>query len=118
MNTAETARKALEILDRDGWCKGTLSWRRPYRPSSHCLAGTWNMALYGDWAFPLEMADHGAEYEPLLAAIREQYPDMEEEAKEDWHSLGLITWFNDRGRTAEADVRAVLEKLAAEDTWT
>jgi len=125
-NVAETARKALEVLDRDGWCKGspefspdqgefevwTPGFPHPvrhsgYRTGSHCLGGVWNIALHGRCSFTCS----DASYEPLIRVILSQYPELDEQ--EFLAPSGVITYLNDRPDITEADVRAILEKLAA-----
>ena len=118
MNAAEIARKALEILDRDGWCKGTTVYPRltpisprSYRTGSHCIGGAWSMAATGDAA----MNCLDSVMMPLIEVIREQYPEIRDSVEAP--VLGLpkreITLFNDLPGTTEADVRAILEKIGA-----
>jgi len=116
MNAAEIARKALYILDRDGWCKHSLTWCAPcatvyggnYPEGSHCIAGAWNLAAHGNdrWA---------DDYQPLHEVITAQYPDFRVE-NDGWLKLdtpqGHIAMWNNRDETTEQDVRAILEKLA------
>lgn len=130
MNIAETARKALEILDLDGWNKGNVA--RPYvsvvhgyRANSHCIGGAWNMALSGRPRWLRDMTV----YEPLVQMIREQYPDfylapvrytantaaMPASVSPAATNVSFISAWNDTMSTTEADVRAILEKLAATD---
>ncbi len=116
MNTAETARKALEILDRDGWNQGAVqrgyaSGDGRFRAGSHCIGGAWNLALSGQvrWLHDVTV------YEPLLRVIREQYPDFFQyqdffQYPDFFRNLGV---WNDQPSISEADVRAILEKLAA-----
>jgi hypothetical protein len=118
MNTAETAKKALEILDSDGWCQGSTKIvpnsialkvakanGKEYRIGSHCLAGAWNKALTG---YCLFLPEDGA-YTPLAELIREQYPDV----KTLLNALDsvCVVAFNDMKDITEADVRTILEKL-------
>lgn len=131
MNVAETARKALAALDKDGWCKGSTKLDNnarimfmgtefilgtmdgKYPDGSHCLGGAWNIALHGIHYF-LEDPEL---YEPLVQAILAQYPEV----RDHWIRVGkepnsgLILHWNDRKETTEADVRAILEKLASDD---
>ena len=124
MNVAETAKKALEILDSDGWCQGSTEIRegsialmnarmsgKDYRIGSHCLAGAWNKALSRDCGF-LGDTTSGV-YAPLAKVIREQYPDFTSHPY-GFDSLRVVT-FNDLPDTTEADIRAILEKLAVEE---
>ncbi len=120
MNIAETAQKALEILDKDGWNKGSTDKNFMYSPSdpynlgSHCVGGAWAKAL--EIGFYHE---NTGQLLPLIEMIREQYPQIEEMIREEGISLGYpirtITMFNDMDSTTEADVRAILEKLAARE---
>lgn len=112
MNTAEIARKALEILDRDGWNKGALTWyvRAGYPVGSHCIGGAVNLAATGmdEWSPIAEPV-----YEALSKVIQAQYPEF----AKPWHScinpVMIATWNNDKNIT-EQDIRRVLEKLANE----
>ncbi len=117
MNVAETARKALDILDRDGWNKGYLT--NPYldgpglyREGSHCIGGAWNLALTGTSATWLLAPEGDAGYELLAQTIQEQHPDLKGQYA-DWSSIGIIADWNNHERTTESDVRRILEKLAA-----
>ena len=118
MNVAETARRALEILDADGWNKGypvkrlSSGLADPYRIGSRCGGGAWARACGVYLAH--ECRDY---FLPLVTMIREQYPEIDDEigknpALRDF-PISVITSFNDRAATTEADVRAILEKLAA-----
>lgn len=116
MSPAEIARKALEILDRDGWCKYTTIWTTlharmyagsDYQIGSHCLGGAWNEA--SGWGLTLEHLRES--YEPLAAVIREQYPAYHADAACPWN---VIPMMNDDGPTTEADVRSILEKVIAD----
>lgn len=108
METAEIAREALAVLDRDGWAKSYLT-----SPSTqeHCIAGAWNLAHHKTsmWA-----ADIGY-LSPLADAIKAQYPEYAPvRILNDKSSLAyFIAKWNNRAETSEADVRQVLEKLAA-----
>lgn len=137
METSEIAVKALEILDQDGWCKGSVSFHsqamdnvhvvvagepplqpQGYREGSHCLAGAWSMAATGNPA----IWRNQAMFEPLVKAILALYPEIGDLP---WFGVpfefstladvntSVITYLNDRQETTEDDVRAVLEKLAA-----
>ncbi len=122
METAEIAREALRILDRDGWNKGYLtytsvSWDdgESVRAGSHCIGGAWNLALHGDSRWVL--APRGGmtillsePYELLAEAIREQYPAY---TPYPYDAINLIAEWNNDPATTEDDVRAILEKLAA-----
>ena len=114
MTPAETARKALEILDRDGWCKYTTIWTTlharnfpgsNYRIGSHCLGGAWNEATRIESIGKLQES-----YAPLSAVIAEQYPGYKQDVIYPWN---IIPMMNDDGTTTEADVRAILEKVMA-----
>jgi hypothetical protein len=113
MNIPEIAREALRVLDRDGWCKGSLQYRNRenmprYPQGSHCLGGAWNIAHHGDpwWA----NNDCGNVYEPVADVIKAQYPEQLSAVV--LEAPSLIMWLNDAPTTTEADVRAILEKLA------
>ena len=117
MNIAETARKALEILDKDGWNKGSTDKNSIYSPSdpykigSHCAGGAWGKALGIEFHH-----ENTGQLLPLIEMIREQYPQIEEMIREEGifpYPIRTITMFNDMDSTTEADVRAILEKLAA-----
>jgi hypothetical protein len=114
MDAAETAREALRVLDRDGWCKGSLSYNSSppggvYPGGSHCLGGAWNIADHGTVLWDTSCP---GTYEPVADVIRAQYPQYSSDVSE---APCLIMWMNDADPTTEADVRAILEKLAADD---
>ena len=119
---AETARKALEILDRDGWCRWSLECSEadlPYyrrqgmtpRAGSHDLCGLWSLAVLGRL-----QPDAGAEdvYGPLARRIRELDPDLDRLFT--GGALDVPVFYviatNDRW-TTESEARAFLEGLAA-----
>jgi hypothetical protein len=106
MNTAEIARKALEVLDRDGWCKMALTWPGA---GTHCIAGAANIAMHdtSDWAY-----DEDEFYDEAARIIRIQYPEYKDDCTEFPGEVLVVEWNNSPGIT-EADVRAVLEKMAA-----
>ena len=120
MNIAETARKALEILDKDGWNKGSAdknfiySLDDPYKVGSHCAGGAWAKALGIEFH-----VENTVQLLPLIEMIREQYPLIEEMIREEvifeGYPIRTITMFNDMYSTTEADVRAILEKLTARE---
>jgi hypothetical protein len=100
MNVQETARKALDILDREGWIQGSAG------PSGRCMGGAWAEALTGDqWSLY-----RGADVKPLTEAIMAQYPGTTGRAAP---AYDLVTRWNDVIGRTEDDVRAILEKLAA-----
>jgi hypothetical protein len=111
----EIARDALDLLDRDGWCKWAATMHeqgigcRQYRKGAHCLGGALSMA-YGAtadmWTCPQ------AVYQRVADLIGEQYPEWQE-WKAGFPVVCTITAFNDHEDTTEADVRRILEKLAA-----
>lgn len=129
-NVAATVRRTLEILDRDGWCKGSLNFRMAvvqywtitaglpafkveadqYPAGSHCLGGAWNLALHDDLAFA---RDHPEVYKPLTEIILAQYPEIADIGFTE--PSAIIANFNDRMSVTESDVRAILEKLAAKE---
>jgi hypothetical protein len=115
MDVAETAKSALEILDEHGWCRGLLTngpyWvDGRYPEGSHCIGGAWNLAFHGthEWSCDLTA------YRMLAQVIHDQHPGRGSYHEEDQMSVThfIATWNNDEN-TAEADVRAILEKLAA-----
>lgn len=127
MNPAEIARKALKVLDEDGWCKGSVNLNKnspftllitdgagtlldlsksQYPNGSHCLGGAWNIALHGK---PHFLKDQGDSYEPLVLTIFAQYPEIADLGLD---RLAAIMNFNDRSEITEDDVRAILEKIA------
>jgi hypothetical protein len=115
----QVAAEALEILERDGWCKGTVSsppimvYLSPVlaRPGSHCLGGAVNLAARG-------APECWADEDPCLAAaarvIAEQYPEIPASLGEG-PPARLVTYFNDRADTTYPDVRRILEKLAVQE---
>jgi hypothetical protein len=111
IDVAETAAKALAILDRDGWNKGATSLSpgssEPYRVGSHCLGGAWNLAATGraGWSHDTSI------YLPVTDVILAQYPDLTWLTRKD--PPRMIICLNDMDQTTEDDVRAILEKLAA-----
>lgn len=116
-NVAATARKALEILDRDGWCKGEITWSGmmtkkggQFRIGSHCLGGAWNLAVTNETTWLQGEAAHY--YAPLIGVLREQYPEHFTGDERLWD---IIPRVNDTTSTTEADIRAILEKLAAKE---
>lgn len=110
-DVTQTAQETLEILNRDGWCKGAFTfWFNPvnsYPHGSHCLGGAWTLARNSS----LWLEDE--EYVPLWELITSMYPDYAC-LHSDSHEtvLSCITCWNDN-TASEGDVRAVLEKLAA-----
>lgn len=118
MDATEIAGKALEILDRDGWCKGaatlkSIIWNNtPQRIGSHCIGGAWALAAGTDFHVSCI-----ASFMPLIQVIRDQHPDLQVEdmfrENEDLENLRTITRFNDLPETLQDDVRAILEKIAA-----
>lgn len=122
---AEIAREALEILDADGWCKGALTmistpWNPDwdYKAGSHCIGGAVNLAMWQQAGW--HVAGDGF-YARLANLIREQYPEYVST-----HSLVLsfrdapslkdiafIADWNNAPERTEADVRRILEKMAA-----
>ena len=118
MSVAETARCALEVLDADGWNKGSANKHKllgatdPYFLGSHCIGGAWARAC-GVYLVH-EYRDY---FLPLVTMIREQYPEIDDEIGKNPvlrdFPIAVITSFNDRAATTEADERAILEKLAA-----
>jgi hypothetical protein len=125
---ADTARRALEILDRDGWCKRALTWcalpsalldSMPrlssfpdmlgnYPEGSHCIGGAVNLALRGKDRWVLTPLGQSV-YEAIASAICAQYP----EHTPGFPSVMFIVAWNNRPSTTEGDVRRILEKLAA-----
>jgi len=124
MTDSDTARKALEILDSDGWCKDHLTYPgfyaltrypAPWQAGSHCIGGAVNIAMHGneDWQLP-GTADF---YRRLADVIREQYPEFRAPRvtglMPGTEDISFIAQWNNAPETAEADVRRILEKIAA-----
>lgn len=128
----DIAREALEILDRDGWNKGSLTrlsdegvppaWLA-YKTGSHCIAGAWNLAQHGHEGWDL----NGVNYFPLYDMIKAQWPEYRSVNAERYAEMLLVVpglrissfiacfiadW-NNAVETTETDVRTILEKLAA-----
>jgi hypothetical protein len=129
VTAAETARKTLEILDRDGWCKGYVtappdlwwvpsSWAPgayPASPGTHCVGGAWNLAHHGTHLWQLTSTGYnpfnGHYLTPLVEQLAEQYPDGPWWEHDD--HISVIAVWNNHPDITEADVRRVLEKIAA-----
>jgi len=127
-SVSQTAARALEILNEDGWCKGSVNFRAisdlhwittiglpafqvapgQYETGSHCLGGAWNLALHDDPSF---LREYPELYEPLTEVILAQYPEIADIGFTD--PSAVIANFNDRPLVTESDVRVLLEKLAA-----
>ena len=120
---AQVACDALDVLDRDGWCRHTTTWpplggrSGLYPVGAHCMGGLINIAACGadDWK-----GDLIGIYEVVRDKIREMYGwELPEDMVPGLCGLlhggvtvrYVATW-NDL-EASEADVRAVLEKLAA-----
>lgn len=128
---AQAARAALEILNRDGWCKRALTLHgsfpaAPYREGSHCIGGAVNIAMFGndmwhgDSSYLLSRTGPGDDlYAVLAGKIRELYPELAGDAmplaRYRSQDTALIARWNNHPGISEADVRQVLEKIAAED---
>lgn len=115
---AQIARKALRVLETDGWCKMALTWTavcgKAYAEGSHCIAGAWNIALRHNenWVGDYRL------YEPLVNAIKAQYPEFGNLAgtrlrgdEGDYDTY--IAWWNNHQDRTRAEVTAILEKIAA-----
>lgn len=116
---AETARRALDILDRDGWCKYFITAPgNPYenvREGSHCLGGAWNLAHHDSD----QWAEGAFRYlAPLVNEIMAQYG--ERPVSEAWGGqlAPVIAAWNNSDEITECDVRRVLEKIAAGEQVT
>jgi hypothetical protein len=129
MKDAEIALKALEILQRDGWCKGATDWsvqdaRRSapesapvFRLGSHCIGGALGLALHNqpDWIDTEDWAP------AVLAKLRELFPDDIAGLEREILCLGaqrsgaIVAAWNDGPATIDQVVQ-VLEKLAADET--
>lgn len=125
METAEIARKALEILDRDGWAKGTFGQFTVdadgnailYGP--HCIGGAWTIAQgTGCW-----IIEENGSYRELWEMVAAMFPDWDYREYRKYISplapdspVNRIVAWNDHF-AAEDDVRAVLEKLAVSDAF-
>jgi hypothetical protein len=132
MSPSQVARDSLDILSRDGWCKWTTTkWTTAMSPGaiiamthdrkasflsfpegSHCLGGAWNVAHHGD---PWWVNNVNDLYEPVADVIKAQYPEAAglQLSAVVLEAPSLIMWLNDAPVITEADVRAILEKLAA-----
>lgn len=127
----EIARDALDVLDRDGWCRGATLKRHSTAPDmyadlygevypegSHCIAGLLNMSMWGNSEWHLAGSDI---YRVVGEKIQELYgwenPHTYDEDDDPTFAFtvytSLITSWNDKS-AKEPDVRAVLEKLAAD----
>jgi hypothetical protein len=116
MDIAGTARAALEVLTRDGWNQGALTWVKEigpeYREGSHCIGGAVNMVTYGcdEWNTTAEPV-----YQEIRKVIEAQYPEFTSArpTRQSIHDILFIATWNNDENTTEADVRLVLEKVAA-----
>ena len=115
---AEIARIALEILDRDGWCKGSVCIDYPgasYPLGSHCLGGAWAIAAGTELH-----CDNAPLFESLIQVIRDQRPGIDDMIEDvfrgelNLQDIRVITLFNDLIASTEDDVRVILEKIAAQ----
>lgn len=97
MDEINGARAALEVLRRDGWCKG--KWTAP--TGEHCISGAAieaGTSLYQ----PGPHGDCTSFGHALYDVIDEQFPDRPMS----------VVGFNDHKDTTFADVELVLEKAA------
>ncbi len=125
VETSEIAARALEIMDRDGWCKGHFTALTSYPPrrdakTPHCGGGIWSLACgYDTWA-------DEEWFTPLWEKICELFPESAARAENFFSgvtmggpqpsfihtALARVVRWNDHF-ALEADVRTVFEKLAA-----
>lgn len=120
--SAQVAREAIAVLDRDGWGKGATTISVPSyssvgMPGAHCLGGAINIAVKGSaiwipYTTDPEYAACCRHYEVVAAKIRERYPDFPHDPFQDTDVFLLTSW-NDADGTTEHDVRGVLEEIAA-----
>jgi hypothetical protein len=121
---AEIARGALEILDRDGWCKFFVTapdperypvWTTGARAGQHCVGGAWNLAHHRSDMWDTNDLTYLV---PLVAEIRAQYPEMVAGAPQEWGGMfpPVVAYWNNHDDVTEDDVRRVLEKIAAGET--
>jgi hypothetical protein len=122
------AREALAILDRDGWNKGAVTLSElgaglgytngerfhtsytHYPVGSHCIGGAWNLALHGADTWDTRLPEL---YQPLVDILQAEWPERTIDGYDRNHLSWVIAYWNNHPRTTEADVRRVLEKLAA-----
>lgn len=99
----DAARKALAILDQEGWCKFTAT----SPAGAHCLGGAWALA-HGATLLSLGQAD----YRPLSEALTARYPCVRGRIPAHLRTpLYLITSWNDHPATQRDHVRALLREL-------
>lgn len=103
------ARKALEVLDRDGWIK-----YEAHGPNGHCSVGALETAREEIFE-SVTQKEKGALWDQyylidslLENIVREQYPERLYSKK----GLCDVAAFNDHIRTTFDDVRTVFEKTA------
>ena len=80
-----------------------------WRDGSHCIGGAWNIAQHGfeGWSWD------DASYVRLAELIVAQHPEWARVYTCADDAIFLIASWNNDEHTTEADVRAILEKLAA-----
>ena len=123
---AQIAADALTAMDRDGWCRGATTWTLgrdvyvesetgKYPVGSHCLGGLINIGM---WNSPTWCKEEMGLYRMVAGRSGEMYgwelPETMDYWEGDpyWDDTRYIATWNDSS-ACEADVRAVLEKIAA-----
>lgn len=92
MGDGTKVREALDLLRRDGWCKGKGFDEK----GRHCIVGAGISVHYS-----------AEDALALHAVAREQYPD-----RIGWTTLASAAAFNDHAETTFEDVERVMEKAA------
>jgi hypothetical protein len=132
MDAAATARKALKILDTDGWNKGYTTkpavwteaaawaehlgrsvyreWASRYKAGSHCIGGLWNLADHGYDGWRVEDT---AYVEPLADAVAALFPQWDWRRHRSHDVVHMLANWNNSPDTTVENVRAALESLAA-----
>lgn len=111
-----SAQKIKEVLDKRGWCKGSME----LEDGKVCLLGAARAASITEHGHPLW---HGnSTIDRLNKVILEQYPDRTHYDESDLNNdIGPYSYdnlwiFNDHEETTYEDVQRVLEKAAVEES--